>query len=227
MVYEKKKLLIKRLVWAVLLALCILIPVGRIMIRQAKTPNIVYENGYLNDYYEYSDRSEIEIELKFDENVERAFVTVAFYDGTDKLLSREEGLFYRHDDLLSSTFFIDGEVDSYEIISYTIYYDEYEDIIFYTILFIIGTVFFTFFVVSMLLSCKVYHYGENEIIVYAGSYHHYLKINGEIFDEYNSSFSWGPIFLYSSLDDGTEINVTISTSNRIALKIDGKLYKGK
>lgn len=75
------------------------------------------------------------------------------------------------------------------------------------------------------MSYKRYTYKNNEIIVYAGVYHHYIKINKEIFDEHDTIISYSPIKLSCLLNDGTDIVATISLTNRITLKINNKLYK--
>ena len=62
-------------------------------------------------------------------------------------------------------------------------------------------------------------------MVYAGWYHHYILINGEKYDEHNTITFFTPILLSASLDDGSEVKATISLTNRIALKINGKLYQ--
>lgn len=82
-----------------------------------------------------------------------------------------------------------------------------------------------FLITSLLLSCKVYDYNGVEIIVYAGRYHNYIKVNGTITDEHNTLRTWTAITLSCALDDDTELKATISLSNRIALKINNKLYK--
>lgn len=85
---------------------------------------------------------------------------------------------------------------------------------------------FAFFISALTLSTKSYLYKGNIIVVYAGFRHHYIKVNGEIVDEYVSSLSFNPIRLSHTLADGSIINVTISLSNRITLKINDKLYTG-
>lgn len=85
---------------------------------------------------------------------------------------------------------------------------------------------FAFFISALTLSTKTYLYKGNIIVVYAGFSHHYIKVNGEIVDEYVSSLSFNPIRLSHTLADGSIINVTVSLSNRITLKINNKLYTG-
>lgn len=84
---------------------------------------------------------------------------------------------------------------------------------------------FTFFICSLLLTYKNYQYNEYEIIVYASWYHHYIKINGEKYDEHNTIATFTPIILSCTLDDCTDIMATITLTNRISLKINNKLFK--
>lgn len=77
---------------------------------------------------------------------------------------------------------------------------------------------------SLLLNCKIYEYNGNEIIIYAGWVHHYIKVNGQITDIHDTLFTRIPIILSYALDDGTQLNVIITTMNRITLKINNKLF---
>lgn len=81
-----------------------------------------------------------------------------------------------------------------------------------------------FFICALLLSCKIYRYNGMEIIVYAGWYHHYIKVSGVLVDTHNTILSYTPIVLSATLEDGTELQATISLTNRISLKINNKLY---
>ena len=81
------------------------------------------------------------------------------------------------------------------------------------------------FFCTMCLSCNVYRYKDTKIVVYAGWYHHYILINGEKYDEHNTLISFTPITLTDTLDDGSEVKATISLTNRVALKINGKLFE--
>lgn len=223
MLYEKKKLLIHRSIWLILLLLGIIIP---LIISNApeKEVEIIDDNGYINEYYEYLDETNCEIEVVFNTDVDSGYITVAFYDSNSKLLAKEKSYFYGYDDTLSSTFFIDGKVDSYEILSYDI--SASSDMSYIVImLFIYGDIIiFVFFIASLLLSYKDYEYNGNEIVVYAGWYHHYIKVNGNKIDEHNTLVSFTAIPLSCTLDDGTDIKVTITMTNRISLKINNQLY---
>ena len=89
---------------------------------------------------------------------------------------------------------------------------------------IFDSVIIAFFIVSLLLSCKVYDYNGSEIIVYAGFYHRYIKADGVIMDEHNTLLTYTAISLSCSLDDGTYLEARITLTNRISLKINNRLY---
>lgn len=76
----------------------------------------------------------------------------------------------------------------------------------------------------MFLSYKAYYFNELGIIIYAGWYHHYIKINNVKFDEHNTLITFTPILLSCTLDDGTQIEATITITKRISLKINNQLY---
>lgn len=82
-----------------------------------------------------------------------------------------------------------------------------------------------FFICALFLSYKAYDYEGKTIIVYAGFYHHYLKVDGEIMDEHNTLTSFTAIPLSCTLDDGVVLHATITMTNRISLKINDRLYK--
>lgn len=72
-----------------------------------------------------------------------------------------------------------------------------------------------FFICALSLSCKVYTYKNYQIIVYAGWFHHYIKVNEEIVDEHNMLISYVSITLETTLDSGEKIFARISTFNRL------------
>ena len=65
---------------------------------------------------------------------------------------------------------------------------------------------------------------NNEIAIYAGLSNHYIKVNGILKDEYKSISSFTPIKLSCLLND-KKLEVTISTSNHIVVKLDDELVK--
>lgn len=86
---------------------------------------------------------------------------------------------------------------------------------------------FVIFIMSFFLSYKEYQYNKKTISVYAGYFHHTLRIDGEKYDEHNTLSSFIPIVLSTTLDDGTKLEAKISLTNRITLKINDKLYEKK
>ena len=65
---------------------------------------------------------------------------------------------------------------------------------------------------------------NNEIEIYAGLSNHYIKVNDILKDEYKSSISFNPIKLSCFLND-KKLEVTISTSNHIVVKVNDELVK--
>ncbi len=217
---EKTKLLIHRIIWGVLLLTGILVLTVN---PPTKAVEIVNDSGYINNYYAALDETSVDIEIEFNVAVDSGDITVAFYDADDKCLVTESEYFWGGDKKVSRTFYgIPGKVASYEIINFenTAYVDTDYKYYFY----LPCLIALIMLISSLLLSCKVYQYNEQTIIVYAGWYHHYLKINDEIFDEHNTILSYSAITLSCKLANDTEVIATISLTNRIALKINGKLY---
>lgn len=218
MVHEKKKLLIRRIIWLVLLIAGIVaaIILGNIPI------DIVEHNGYITDYS--NNTSYLEIEVTFNHNVISGDVYVAFYDSNGDYLSTSYDYFYSDGNTALLSFEVYGKADSYEIVNC----DVYPVIASTGYAFIYIFFILVFFIAVLLLSCKVYEYNGNSIVVYAGWFHHYIKVNGEKFDEHNTLTSYTPILLSCVLDDGAYVQATISRTNRISLKINNRLYtKGK
>lgn len=106
MLYEKKKILIHRLIWLAILVFGI---ITTIIVATPKV-EIIDDNGYLNNYYESINESKCEIEVTFNRNVSSGYITVAFYDSIGTLLKQEENYFFGNNGTISSTFYIDGRV---------------------------------------------------------------------------------------------------------------------
>lgn len=225
--YEKRKLITHRIIWAFLLLAGIIIPIVALFYTASKEVNVVDDNGYINNYYESLNRTECEIEVVFNTNVNSGYITVAFYDSNGELLSTKENYFYGNRNTLSSTFFIDGKVDSYEILGYDISASSGLLLIIITFFIFADIFIFAFFIASLFLSYKIYDYNGAEIIVYAGWYHHYIKVSQVMLDEHNTIISFSPIILSTTLGNGTKIQATISLTNRISLKINDQLYPNR
>ena len=229
MIYEKKKLLIYKLISFALLLLVVFIPIIKIC-NKPKDAKIIKDNGYINYYYEYLNETVVDMEVTFDNEVSSANITIAFYDREDNLLETKTEYFYSYGEnkTFSKTIYsIDGKVDSYEILDYEVTMPPALSYLLIMILIYGGIFIFIFFIGTLLLSCKIYNYNGNEIVVYAGGFHHYIKVNGIKTDEHNTIISYTAIHLSCTLDDGTLLDATISMTNRISLKINNKLYLGK
>lgn len=81
-----------------------------------------------------------------------------------------------------------------------------------------------FWIMSFNVKYKKFTIENNEIEIYAGLSNHYIKVNGELKDEYKSISSFTPIKLSCLLND-KKLEVTISTSNHIVVKLDDELVK--
>lgn len=220
---ERKSILISRIVCGIILFFNILIPV--LLITIPKTAAIVDDKGYVNDFYEYSDTSYCKIVITFDKKVSSCYATINFYDERGNYLSQERGYFYGDEKTLSDTFYVRGKVGSYEIVEDEVKCGNAGEYIAAPVLLYLSPFTLIFFIASCLLSYKTYDYNGNEIVVYAGWYHHYIKVNGTILDEHNTITSFTPIRLSCVLEDQSFVEATISLTNRIALKINGNLYK--
>lgn len=98
---------------------------------------------------------------------------------------------------------------------------------YYTLIILLGLLSLLFLLClinAFTFSFKRYDLDGHEVSVYSGAYHHYIDIDGERFDEHNTIFSDTPIHMSCEFE-GHYIEVTISTFNMVAMKVDNKLYK--
>ena len=71
--------------------------------------------------------------------------------------------------------------------------------------------------------CRTYKYKNSIILIYAGIRRHYIKINGEILDEFNCMFFYTPINLSCTFEDNDMLSSVITIVNFITVaKINGK-----
>ena len=219
---ERKKIKIHRYIWLLITLLIIFIPI----IVNACQPEleIVDDNGYISNYYSSLDKTSVEIDITFNRNVDSGYATIKFYDASNHLLETERAYFYGYDEktVHNSYISVNGKVDSYEIVSYD--FDTTNNSRFLYAFLIVAI---PMLICSLCLSYKEYDYNGQIISVYAGWFHHTLRVNGELCDEHNTLFSWTPIFLSTTLNDGTVLAATISHANRIALKANNRLITPK
>ena len=223
MSHEKEKILTQRIIWFIILLIGVIITVA-IATTHPGYAKMIDSNCYIGEYYESLDSTTCELEVTFDTEVSSGYVTVAFYNDRNKLIENKTSDLYGYGKTLSATFYVDGKADSYKIIDCWAEISKYPTYMATLVFVIIDIVAFAFFICSLLLSCKIYKYNNCKILVYAGWYHHYIKVNGVKTDEHNTFVSFVPIYLSCTLDDGTDIDATISMTNRIALKINNMLY---
>lgn len=223
MIIEKKKLLIYRIVAIALLIVGIIVPIV-VSKTEPSGVEIVDSNCYV-EYYDALDSSDCEFDVTFNKKLDGAQVQVNFYDEKENFLGQETiGLYgIGEKTLTGSVYFTGGNAGSYEIISYVVDNSLTREIIVYVFV-VIDIILAMIMLCALLLSCKIYEYKGVEIIVYAGWYHHYIKVDGKKYDEHNTISTFVPINLFCILDDGTQLDVVISTTNRIALKINNQLY---
>lgn len=181
------------------------------------------KDGNINTtYYSSLNESSCEIQLECNRRVDGATAEICFYateNLTYPICTKTMEMFGIGDTLTAYVHDIPDNVKSFQIKSITI-----QDNISRLLIFSCACLpALLFFISALLLSCNVYIYNDKKIVVYAGWYHHYILINGEKYDEHNTITFFTPILLSASLDDGSEVKATILLTNRIALKINGKL----
>ena len=81
-----------------------------------------------------------------------------------------------------------------------------------------------FFILTFSIQYKRFEIDDNVIEVYEGFSKHYIKVNGEIKDEYVSDFSLTDIKM-SYVLNGHTITVTVTPSNYVIVKCDNELIK--
>lgn len=230
---DKKKIKTHKIIWSVIFAISIILPFIFIFCNSScnadKEATIVSNTGKLDDYYEYINTSSCTITLTFDIDVDSGYIEVEFYDVNGKLLADKTDYFYAYSNKVDVHFYsIDGKVSSYNVVDYYAIQDlSYNRVIgtqIFRAMIYISILILAFFISAMSLSCRAYEYNGNIITVYAGWFHHYLKVNGKVMDENNTIIGFSPIYLSTNLPDGTYLQATITTMNRVSLKINNVLY---
>lgn len=224
---RKKKLLICKLI-ALFIFISYIITMLVILLPKNESLEIVDSNCY-SSYNDYYNETDCEMDVTFNQKVESGNIRVAFYDIYDNILEVKTIYFYGYgEETLNNTFItVEGNVYAYDIVDYSDI-TTYKNTSPYLYLSIGGgLVLFAFLLPLILGSCKVYSYEQYTIIIYAGIYYHYLKINNEKVDEYNTTLYLSAISLSTTLNTGEIIQAKISPSNRITLKINDKLYNVK
>ena len=217
---EQKKIRIRRIVFLALFVLTLL----WLFIYTAKPAKI--KNGSIEStYYSSLNESSCEIQLECNRCVDGATAKIGFYateNSTYPICTKTVEMSGIGKTLTAYIHDIPGNVKSFKIDSITIQKDNIACLLIVSCTCLPALLFF---ICALLLSCNVYIYNDKKIVVYAGWYRHYILVDGEKCDEHNTFTSFTPITLSTVLDDGSEVKATISLTNRIALKINGKLYQ--
>ena len=219
---EKDKWIARRVFWLIIVVLLIFIPI--IISETNKDVELIDEEVSIEKYYSSIDTTELYISLTFDKIVGSGYATITFYDESENFLATQKVYFlsYNSQTVSESSIFVDGKADLYEIESLEFEPD-------YGIMFLLsfGLVPFAILMLifALLYSYKEIVYNGKKISVYAGKFHHNLRIDGVKVDEHNTLFYLTPIKLSTTLDNEEKIDVTISLASRISLKVNDRLLK--
>ena len=217
---EKKKLLIHRIIWLSLTILVILIP---IIIKSCQPKLELLDSDCYVDYDESWDTTTCDVTLYFNQEIYNGYATINFYDSSNNLLESVEEYFFSDGKEATSIYLsVDGNVDSYEIVSYDFEPSSYSGIFIIHALLIITI---PMLISALLLSYKECKFDGKTISVYAGFYHHTLRVDGELCDEHNTILFFTPIKLSTTDKEGNIIETNISLTNRISIKVNDKLCK--
>lgn len=238
--HEKIKLWIRKTLYALLIVLFIVSPGVYTAVQSAKKPlelpelMLTDESVYVKDYYDGLDESYCTVTLAFNQNVMPGYVRLSFYDEEGYFIETQK-IYLTADitaldsEVVSATCFVNGYVDSYEILSYDFevapMQENYDDTL-YAIGWLCLVLFSPAWIRIFTESCKEYIYNRQSLLVYCGHFHYYIKVNGKKYDEVFKLFSVFSFTLSCRLDNGDEVFVRITPAmKRIRLKINNQLYQ--
>lgn len=226
---EKKTINTFRIVYGVLLAVFI----ATIIVLFVCAPAIKVVDHELN--YGYTDIDgtlSCDLIVEFNKEVPDGSLIVKFYDINKKYIETKTIDFDGGSKTIRLNINVDRDVEMYEIIDVEFSSASGEELADTSILYTVASILLYFvsiplglFISALTLSCKIYEYEGHEIIVYAGYYKHYIKVDGEKFDEHNTIRSFTPITLSCALPTEEMVKATITLSNRISVKINDRLVK--
>ncbi len=217
--FEKKRIVFYRIIFLTMILVLFFLP--SILTPDESDLELLDSNVIIEDYSDYFDESTVSIELAFNYEINSGYVTIAYYDQFENLLEIKETYCYSSGEYAESLWTtINGAVDSFKIIDYD--FEVYDFTYTYMYSFLIFAI--PLFISSLFLSYKEYFYNGIKISVYAGFFHHTLRINGIKQDEH-SAFFFIKIFLSTSLDGETLVEAKITSFNRIVVKVNGKMIR--
>ncbi len=83
---------------------------------------------------------------------------------------------------------------------------------------------FAFWIASFTFKYRRFYVDDYEIEIYVGFRNHFIKVDGDIKDEYISAFALSPIRLEYTIAEHT-IEAIISPTNSLTVKCDGELIR--
>jgi len=215
---EKKRIVFYRIIFLTIILVSFFLP--SILTPDESDLELLDSDVIIEDYSDYLDESTVSIELAFNYEIYSGYVTIAYYDQFENLLEIKETYCYSSGEYAESLWTtINGAVDSFEIIDY-----DFDPVNYFTFMYLFLILAIPLFISSLFLSYKEYFYNGIKISVYAGFFHHTLRINGIKQDEH-SAFFFIKIFLSTSLDGETLVEAKITSFNRIVVKVNGKMIK--
>lgn len=228
----KTKLTIRKIACAAIFFILIIVALV-MMFAQPSKAKMVDDNGYIIDYNATYNKTETEVEVTLNKPVDSGSIKVSFYDENDNLLSTvskdyESDILEDPQRIVTFKFTVLGRVNKYHIEEY--YFvnedsaiqrgDDGTMLLLFTI-----TIGLVFLIDTLLCDLKCYEYKDKTICVYAGYYHKYIEVDGKKMDEYNTLGSlFAPVRLSCTLDDGTNLDATVSAFKRVTLKVNNQLY---
>lgn len=223
---EKRRVLTNKLVWAALLMIGIaMFFITAFVILQSVS--VVSDKLTVTEYNEKADFTRFDYEITFDKAVDMGAVTVEIYDDENQLIRTQLRLFFNSEDnvrTLVSPTVVQGKIGYCKVVEWSdIRVSKTTKYIAWSVLIVIDLIMLAIFIASMFLNSKTYIYDDKEIVVYAGWFNYYIKVDGQLLDKCKAVCRRSAINLSCTLQDGAEINSTISFSKRIALKINGEL----
>ena len=221
---ERISIWFHRIFWGILVVIGSLLPT--IVDSFKPDVEIINYECFITDYYEATEYSNgytfCEIEIEFNRAIESCDAEIDFFDVDGNYLETENIYCYADGKIAYYDYiYIDGCVDSYEVVSWEAEYETF----WYPYLSLILTL--PIFLQALTLNYREIYYDGKRISVYAGFYYHRLMVNGEVVSEFNSFDSFKAIFLHAAVDWDDEssdvIDVTINSFNRISLRINDKI----
>jgi hypothetical protein len=218
---EKSKCMRHKIIWIIITICYFILPP---CIENLKPDlELVEDYAEINEYYESLDETSVYVYLTFNRPVDSGYATIAFYDSSENLLATEREYFYAFNDKEANSLIIQisGKVEYYQVLSYEF---SASSPLFLSVHYAFFPFFIAMLIGALLLSYKEYCYNDKIISVYAGFYHHTLRVDGELCDEHNTIVAYTPIKLSTTIGEDV-IEATISLTNRISIKVNNKLIQ--